>query len=56
MFQYMVRRILIAIPVLFGVTIFSFLIVNLAPGNPVDMQVNPYATEADIQTKKKHWG
>lgn len=56
MFQYMVRRILIAIPVLFGVTIFSFLIVNLAPGNPVDMQVNPYATEADIQTKKEALG
>lgn len=56
MFQYMLRRIIIAIPVLFGVTVFSFFIVNLAPGNPVDMQVNPYATEADIQIKKEALG
>ncbi|MHA6259112.1 ABC transporter permease [Sporosarcina sp. CAU 1771] len=56
MFQYIIRRILIAIPVLIGVTIFNFLIINMAPGNPVDMHVNPYATEADIEIKKKALG
>lgn len=56
MFQYIIRRLLIAIPVLLGVTIFGFFIINLAPGNPVDMQINPYATEADIEIKKEALG
>ncbi len=56
MFQYIVRRILIAIPVLFGVTIFNFLIVNLAPGDPVEMYINPDATERDIAIKKEALG
>ncbi|RDI41368.1 ABC transporter permease [Falsibacillus pallidus] len=56
MFQYIVRRLLIAVPVLFGVTIFSFFIVNLAPGNPVEMQLNPDATAADIALKKEALG
>ena len=56
MFQYIIRRILIAIPVLFGVTVFTFFIVNLAPGNPVEMQISPDATAADIAIKKEALG
>ncbi|MCM3728516.1 ABC transporter permease [Neobacillus cucumis] len=56
MVQYILRRILIAIPVLFGVTIFNFLIINLAPGNPVDMYVSPDVTAADIEIKKEALG
>jgi peptide/nickel transport system permease protein len=56
MFQYIVRRILIAIPVLIGVTIFNFFIINLAPGNPVDMFVNPNMSAADIAAKKEALG
>lgn len=56
MLQYVVRRIAIAIPVLFGVTIFNFVIMHLAPGNPVDMFVNPFATAADIAIKKQQLG
>ena len=56
MVQYIIRRILIAIPVLFGVTIFNFLIINLAPGNPVDMYVSPDVTAADIEIKKEALG
>ncbi|WP_211270653.1 ABC transporter permease [Paenisporosarcina indica] len=56
MFQYIIRRILIAVPVLFGVTIFNFLIINLAPGNPVDMFVNPNMSVADITAKKEALG
>lgn len=56
MFQYVIRRLIIAIPVFIGVTIFSFFIINLAPGNPVDMQINPNATEADLAIKKEALG
>lgn len=41
MIGYIVRRILVAIPVLFGVTIINFIIMKMAPGNPVDMLVSP---------------
>ena len=38
--QYILRRILINIPVLFAVTVIIFLLINLAPGDPVDFYVN----------------
>jgi peptide/nickel transport system permease protein len=56
MFQYIIRRIVIAIPVLIGVTIFNFFIINLAPGNPVDMFINPNMSAADIDAKKEALG
>ncbi|WP_332236922.1 ABC transporter permease [Sporolactobacillus sp. KGMB 08714] len=56
MFQYIVRRILIAIPVILGVTILNFFIINLAPGNPVDMYVNPSATPQQIAMEKHALG
>ncbi len=38
--QYFLRRVLINIPVLFLVTIVIYLLINLAPGDPVDFFVN----------------
>ncbi|MCB0044738.1 MAG: ABC transporter permease [Caldilineaceae bacterium] len=38
--DYAIRRILINIPILFIVTVIIFLLVNLAPGDPVDFYVN----------------
>lgn len=56
MFQYFIRRILIAIPVLFGVSVFTFFIINLAPGNPVDMFVDPSVTAEQLAIKKQQLG
>ena len=56
MFPYVIRRLLIAIPVLFGVTLFSFFIVHLAPGDPVELYINPDATQADIELKREALG
>lgn len=42
--NYIVRRILISIPILLGITFVTFYIVNLAPGNPVDLMVSPDMT------------
>jgi len=36
MTKYLVRRIIQAIPILFGVAIVAFIIVRLAPGSPID--------------------
>ncbi len=35
MLRYVIRRILIAVPTLIGITIISFMLVNLAPGDPL---------------------
>lgn len=56
MFSYIIRRLLIAIPVLIGVTIVNFLIINLAPGNPVDMMIDPTISAAEIMEKKEALG
>lgn len=47
--RYVIRRLLASIPVLFGVSVVTFGIIHLAPGNVVDimMAANPDATEAD---------
>lgn len=39
--QYIVRRVLISVPVLFGITIIIFLLLNLAPGDPVTGMIDP---------------
>lgn len=38
---YVVRRVLIAIPVLLGITIIAFAILSLAPGDPVAARIAP---------------
>ena len=39
MFNYIVRRLIIMIPTLFGITILCFGIINLAPGSPVEQKI-----------------
>jgi microcin C transport system permease protein len=39
MFTYVLRRILMMIPTLFGITIVSFIIINLTPGSPVEQKL-----------------
>lgn len=39
--RYILRRILISIPVLFGITIVTFTFANLAPGDPVTAMIDP---------------
>jgi microcin C transport system permease protein len=39
MLVYILRRILMMIPTLFGITILSFIIINLTPGSPVEQKL-----------------
>lgn len=54
--SYILRRLLIAIPILFGVTVINFFIIYMAPGNPVDLYVNPYASAEELARKKELLG
>lgn len=54
--KYILKRILIAIPVLFGITVVDFLLMNLAPGNPLDMMRNPFVSETALEMKAESLG
>ena len=41
MTKYIIRRILIAIPMLLAISIMTFAFINLAPGDPVDAMIDP---------------
>src|SRR5687767_11004678 len=41
--RYLLRRLAISVPVLFGITLVTYVIINLAPGDPVAALINPEA-------------
>lgn len=51
MIKYIVKRILIAIPVLFGITIIDYFIMNLA-GNPLEMIQGARVSQEAIEVKR----
>lgn len=57
MAAYIIRRLLIAIPLLIGVSVFGFLLMQLAPGGPLGMYtLNPTITATDIERIKHSFG
>lgn len=46
MLRYLCKRLLLMIPLLIGITLISFVVIHLAPGEPTDLQtdLNPQAT------------
>ncbi|MEC0228937.1 ABC transporter permease [Paenibacillus alba] len=56
MLHYIIRRVLIAIPVLFGITVINFFIIKLAPGNPVDMFIDPNTPKELLEMRKNLLG
>ncbi|OYU49234.1 MAG: ABC transporter permease [Rhizobiales bacterium PAR1] len=56
MWHYIARRILYAIPIGIGVTVFCFALVFLAPGNPVQMLLPADASQETIDLIMKTYG
>jgi peptide/nickel transport system permease protein len=54
--NYLIRRLLITIPILLGVTCINFFIVNMAPGNPLDLMLSPYMTAEARQILEHNMG
>lgn len=52
MTQYIIRRILMAIPILIGITIINFALINLAPGDPLDAMIDPSAGASSSAQEK----
>lgn len=56
MFQYTLRRILIALPAIFGVIVVVFAMVRLAPGDPAVMLAGEFADQETIERIRERFG
>lgn len=56
MSQYLVRRLLVMLPVLIGITFINYGIINLAPGDPVDLLIDPNMSQADKEVRREALG
>jgi peptide/nickel transport system permease protein len=54
--RYLVRRLLVTIPILFGITVMSYFIMSLTPGDPVRMLISPGMSEADVEIQRRALG
>lgn len=52
----LVRRVSMAIVTLLGVAVVVFLLIRVAPGDPIAMMIGPGATKADIAALRAHYG
>ena len=53
MIQYILQRSLLMIPTMIGITLISFLVMHLAPGDPVDFFLGGMAGEEGISTDRQ---
>ncbi|RSK26467.1 ABC transporter permease [Bacillus sp. HMF5848] len=56
MLTYIIRRCLMAIPLLFGITIISFAIMQAAPGDPTSLLMDPNISPADRAKMLEKYG
>ncbi|MBV9171751.1 MAG: ABC transporter permease [Chloroflexi bacterium] len=57
MLRYLLRRALLLVPVLFGVSLLTFVLIRLVPGDPVAIMLQGEGTSAaDLQRLRAEWG
>lgn len=56
MLAYIVRRVIAMVPVLFALTLFTFLLVRLVPGNPALVMLGPRATPEAVASIEESLG
>ena len=54
MIETILNRLLVSIPVLFGVLLLGFALVQLAPGDPAQVQAGPSATPEVVEQILHH--
>ena len=52
MLLYALRRLVLAIPLLIGITFISFLVIHLAPGEPVELQTGDLNVQGDAKQRQ----
>jgi ABC-type dipeptide/oligopeptide/nickel transport system permease component len=53
---YILKRVLWAIPTLFGVALIVFVLLRVVPGDPIAMMIPPGASTADVQNLRALYG
>jgi peptide/nickel transport system permease protein len=56
MLKYILKRITLIVPVIMGITLFIFLILTFAPGDPVTLIMGPDATPDQLAAKRHELG
>ncbi len=56
MLRYILRRIFMLVPVLFGVTLVSFSLLHLVPGDPAEVLGGQEATKEDVERIRREYG
>ena len=56
MYKYVIKRLLMLIPVLLGVTFIVFFILNLSPGDPAAMILGDQASAEALEMKREELG
>ncbi len=54
--RYLLRRLVFVVPQLVGVTLITFLLVQLIPGDPARLMLGPLASEETIKLLRDHLG
>jgi peptide/nickel transport system permease protein len=54
--RYFVRRLLLTLPILFGVSLVCFALVHIAPGSPIDSLLPDGASAEQVQEVKQAYG
>ena len=50
--KYIIRRVLISLPMLLGISIITFMFINLAPGDPISAMIDPEEFQGLEQAQK----
>jgi len=56
LFKYIIKKIIMMVPVVIGMTVIVFLLLHLSPGDPVDLIAGPRATPEVIENIKIRLG
>ncbi|HBE44324.1 MAG TPA: diguanylate cyclase, partial [Deltaproteobacteria bacterium] len=56
--RYLVKRLLFMVPMLLGITIISFVVIHLTPGEPgiIDAEMNPKVTKEVRERIRSFYG
>jgi microcin C transport system permease protein len=53
MLKYLLRRLILILPTLFGITVVVFVIINLAPGGPIEQKIQQIQFAGGTSTKER---
>lgn len=56
MLKFIIKRIILCIPILLGVSIIVFAILQFTPGDPARIKLGQYASEEAIREQREEWG